>query len=82
MKRLHFVLVVLATNLLLAAPAWAGDNGEGLLGETNDRDVTFFALGVVAFFTFVVCFGSWAQNALEKRKEAKKASDLKQRVGW
>jgi Kef-type K+ transport system membrane component KefB len=68
--------------LLLAVPAFAHDNGEGLVGETNDRIITFFSLGVVVFFFLVVCFGSWAQGRLEKRKEARKASDLKSSIGW
>jgi hypothetical protein len=69
-------------SLLLAAPARAHDNGEGLLGETDDKIITFFSLGVVCFFTFVVCFGSWLQGRLEKRKEARKAAELQQRIGW
>ena len=34
------------------------------------------------FFFLVVCFGSWVQGRLEKRKDAKKAADLKSRIGW
>ena len=60
----------------------AGDNGEGLVGETDDRIITFFSLGVVLFFIFVVCFGSWLQGRLEKRKQARKAAELQQRIGW
>ena len=72
----------LLLSLLLAAPAMAHDNGEGLLGETDDKIITFFSLGVVLFFTFVVCFGSWLQARLEKRKQARKAAELQQRIGW
>jgi len=68
--------------LALAVPAFAHDNGEGLVGETNDRIITFFSLGVVVFFFLVVCFGSWIQGRLEKRKDAKKAAELKSRIGW
>ena len=71
--------------LALAAPALAAgghDNGEGLLGETNDTIITLFSLGVVLFFFTVVCLGSFIQNRLEKRKEARKASALRQRIGW
>ena len=77
--------LALPVSLLLAAPALAAqghDNGEGLLGETDDRIITFFSLGVVLFFTFVVCFGSWLQGRLEKRKEERKAAELRQRIGW
>jgi hypothetical protein len=75
-------LLVLATWLLLAAPAFASDNGEGLLGETDDRIVTFFCLGVIVFFAVLVWLLSALQAALERRKEARKATDLRKRVGW
>ena len=71
--------------LALAGPALAAkghDNGEGLLGETDDRIITFFSLGVVLFFFLVVCLGSWLQGRLEKRKEERKAAELRQRIGW
>jgi nitrogen fixation/metabolism regulation signal transduction histidine kinase len=60
----------------------ASDNGEGLLGETDDRIITFFSLGVVLFFTLVVILGSLIQARLDRRKEAKKAAELRRRVGW
>jgi len=60
----------------------AADNGEGLLGETDDRIITFFSLGVVLFFALVVITGSAIQSRLDKRKEAKKASKLRRSVGW
>jgi hypothetical protein len=70
--------VRLVTELAL----FATDNGEGLVGETDDRIVTFFALGVVVFFTLVVIVMSALQAFLEKRKEQRKASELRKRVGW
>ncbi len=86
MKRLTATLTTACfAALASAAPALAAgghDNGEGLLGETNDRIITFFSLGVVLFFFTVVCLGSFIQGRLEKRKEARKASDLRQRIGW
>jgi len=60
----------------------AADNGEGLLGETDDRIITFFSLGVVVFFTLVVITGSAIQSKLDKRKEEKKAAELRRSVGW
>jgi hypothetical protein len=80
--RILVPLVTLATTLVLAAPAFAGDNGEGLLGETDDRVITFFCLGVVVFFALFVVVASWIQGALEKRKDARKAVELRKRVGW
>ena len=68
--------------LVLASPALAHDNGEGLVGETDDKLVTFFGLGVAIFFTIVVIVGTLIQQALEKRKEERKAARLRQRTGW
>ena len=68
--------------LIPAGTAFAHDNGEGLWGETDDRIITFFSLGVVVFFTLVVITGSWIQGRLEKRKDEQKALDLRRRVGW
>ena len=59
----------------------ASDNGEGLVGETDDRIVTFFSLGVVVFFVAVVTLGTIAQILLERRKERRKAAHF-QRYGW
>ena len=71
--------------LLLAGPALAtegNDNGEGLVGETDDKIITFFSLGVVLFFVFVVIIGTLIQSALEKRKDRRKAAHLRSRTGW
>ena len=51
---MRIALVALPTWLLLAAPAFAGDNGEGLVGETDDRIITFFCLGLVVAFAVLV----------------------------
>jgi hypothetical protein len=75
-------------SLILSAPALAdgfgkgGGAGEGLAGETNDKAVTFFCLGVLLFFVSVVVVGTIIQSSLEKRKNARKAAKLRQRVGW
>jgi hypothetical protein len=80
--RLLAPIFAIATSLVLAAPAFAGDNGEGLAGETDDRLVTFFCLGVVIFFAVWVVLASAVQGRLEKRKEERKAVELRKRVGW
>jgi hypothetical protein len=80
--RIRTALLTLAFTLALAVPALAGDNGEGLVGETDDKIITFFSLGVLVFFVLVVCSLSALQGRLEKRKEARKAEDLKRLVGW
>jgi len=68
--------------LLLTAPAFASDNGEGLVGETDDKIVTFVALGLVGFFIAFVIVMSTLQGLLEKRKDQRKAAELRKRVGW
>ena len=75
-------LFVLAAWLVPAATAFAGDNGEGLWGETDDKVITFFSLGLVIFFTVFVILASWLQATLERRKEQRKAVELRKRVGW
>jgi hypothetical protein len=80
--RLLAPISVIASSLVLAAPAFATDNGEGLLGETDDRIVTFFSLGVVAFFALFVFVSSVIYGRLERRKEERKAVELRKRVGW
>ena len=72
----------LVTQLYLAAPALAADDGEGLAGETNDKIITFFALGVILFFLLVVILGSILQNALQKRKDARMEAHRRGRHGW
>jgi hypothetical protein len=78
--------LTMTTLLLAAAPAMAGvhdhDNGEGLVGETNDKIITFFSLGVLLFFITVAIVGTVIQSKLESRKDAKKAARLRGRTGW
>jgi hypothetical protein len=81
MRRLTPILT-LALWLVPAATAFAGDNGEGLWGETDDRVVTFFSLGVVVFFAVFVAVASWIQAVLDRRKTERKAVELRKRVGW
>jgi hypothetical protein len=81
MRRLTPILV-LALWLVPAATAFANDNGEGLWGETDDKIITFFSLGVVVFFAVFVVVASWIQATLDRRKEQRKAVELRKRVGW
>jgi hypothetical protein len=54
--------------LVLAPVAMAAD-GVGLYGRTDDKVVTFFAFGVIAFFAILVIVLSVIQIRLENRKE-------------
>jgi hypothetical protein len=80
--RLVAAIGPLAVSLLLTAPAFAGDNGEGLWGETDDKIITFFSLGLVVFFALLVTVASLIQQHLERRKEERQAVELRRRVGW
>lgn len=78
---LFFWLALAASAMAQEDSEPAGDNGEGLAGETTDKVVTFFSLGVVVFFVLVVTLGTIAQILLERRKERRKAAHF-QRYGW
>jgi hypothetical protein len=68
--------------LLTEIALLASDNGEGLYGKTDDKVITFFSLGVVVFFIAAVILLSLLQGRLERRKEERKAAELRRRVGW
>jgi undecaprenyl pyrophosphate phosphatase UppP len=59
----------------VAAPAALAENGVGLAGPTTDKTVTFFCLGVLAFFVALVVVLSLVQGKLERRKDQRR-SDL------
>jgi hypothetical protein len=85
-RRARAILASLAVtlgSLALAVPAFAAsDDGEGLVGETDDKIVTFVSLGVLLFFVTFVIVASIIQIRLEKRKDALKAARMRQRTGW
>jgi uncharacterized BrkB/YihY/UPF0761 family membrane protein len=63
-----FAATLVAALVGHAVPAMAAD-GVGLWGRTDDKVVTFFAFGVMAFFTILVIVLSLIQIRLENRKE-------------
>jgi len=82
MRSLSILALSVALVMVRAAPALADDNGEGLAGETTDKFVTFFSLGVLVFFVLFVVLASIGQSRLERRKEEKKAAATRSRIGW
>ena len=76
------IWLALAASAMAEESEPARDNGEGFAGETTDKLVTFFSLGVLIFFVLVVTLGTVIQMLLERRKERKKASAHIQRLGW
>jgi len=82
LRALAVFLPVTIASLALAASASASDNGQGLYGETDDRVVTTWGLGLVVFFTLVVILGSLIQGWRDRLKEEKKAAQRRQLSGW
>jgi hypothetical protein len=66
-------VLALTALLVLAAPVFAHDGGEGLYGETNDKVVTNAGFILIIFFPLFCLFASLIQWQLEKRKDARKA---------
>lgn len=75
MKRISAALLSILAAMLVAAPAAMAENGVGLAGPTDDKMVTFFCFGVIAFFALIPIVLSLIQGRLEKRKEQRR-SDL------
>jgi hypothetical protein len=63
------LLLATAVALLLAAPVFASDGGEGLYGKADDKVITNFGFGLMIFFTVVVAVLSYGQHVLNKRKK-------------
>jgi hypothetical protein len=82
LRRLTLGAFALVIQLYLAVPALAADDGEGLAGETDDKVITFFSLGVLVFFTIVIILGTVIQTRLEHRKYAKLEARKRGRTGW
>jgi hypothetical protein len=77
--RLISIVSLAATALLALAPAAFAADGVGLYGRTDDKIITFFAFGVMAFFTILVIVLSLVQIRLDARKE-RRTQDL-ERLG-
>jgi hypothetical protein len=71
-SRVAAALVAICAAALALAPAAMAADGVGLYGRTDDKVVTFFAFGLMAFFTILVVGLSLLQIRLENRKERRK----------
>jgi putative copper export protein len=78
LRRLCVGLVAVVGPLVIAPAAMAAD-GVGTYGRTNDKVVTYFAFGTIAFFAILVTVLSLIQIRLENRKE-RRTQDL-ERLG-
>jgi hypothetical protein len=77
--RLTGIFVLALGALLTLAPAAMAADGVGLYGRTDDKVITFFAFGVMAFFTILVIGLSLIQIRLDRNKE-RRTQDL-ERLG-
>jgi len=84
MRRAVVTLTVLATSLLLLAPAAMAeqDHGLGTYGEANDKVITNAGFILIAFFPLLILVLSLVQWQLEKRKERRKAGRKKLASEW
>ena len=77
-RRLLVGFVAVVVPLVIVPAAMAAD-GVGVYGRTDDKVVTFFAFGLIAFFAILVTVLSLIQIRLENRKE-RRTQDL-ERLG-
>lgn len=80
-KLIRRVLVgfVAALGPFVIVPAAMAADGVGVYGRTNDKVITYFMFGVIAFFAILVTVLSLIQIRLENRKE-RRTQDL-ERLG-
>jgi uncharacterized membrane protein len=78
LPRLLVGLVAVVVPLVIAPAAMAAD-GVGVYGRTDDKVITFFMFGVIAFFAILVTVLALIQIRLENRKE-RRTEDL-ERLG-
>ena len=72
-RRIAALLVAALTAALLLAPSALAADGVGLYGRTDDKVVTYFAFGLMVFFTVIVIVFSVIQGRLDSRKERARA---------
>jgi uncharacterized membrane protein YidH (DUF202 family) len=70
--RLALGLLAALCVLMALAPAAMAADGVGTYGRTDDKVITFFAFGVMAFFTILVVVLSLVQMRLDNRKQRRK----------
>lgn len=64
-----------AVLVLAVAPVAMAADGVGLAGRVNDKFITFFCFGVIAFFAILVTVLSLIYDRMEAKKEQRR-SDL------
>ena len=67
--RLLGLIMGLAVAAMALAPTAMAADGVGLYGRTDDKVITYFCFGVIAFFAILVTMLSLIQMRLENRKD-------------
>lgn len=68
-RLLTSLFLALVSGLAMAAPALAGDNGEGWYGTTDDKVITYTAFMLIAGIPLLIVILNAIQRAMVKRKE-------------
>jgi hypothetical protein len=71
-RKLSAATAIVLGALLALAPAAMAADGVGLYGRTDDKVITFFMFGVMAFFVVLVVALSLLQIRGDARKERRK----------
>jgi hypothetical protein len=71
-RRSATALCLAVAALMVLAPLASAADGVGIYGRTDDKVVTFFAFGLMGFFTILVIVLSLIQIRLENRKQRRK----------
>jgi len=66
------VAALTAAFVLILAPAAVAADGVGWAGRVDDRYITFFCFGVIAFFAAFVIIMSLIQGRLDAKKEQRR----------
>jgi len=67
------LVAVLTAFFVLALPAFAAAaDGVGTAGRVDDRYITFFCFGVIAFFAILVTVLSLIQGKLDAKKDQRR----------
>jgi O-antigen/teichoic acid export membrane protein len=70
--RFATALALLAALYLVAAPVAMAADGLGIMGRVDDKTITLFMFGVIAFFPILVISLSLIQGRLEARKDRRR----------
>ena len=66
------VTAALTALMLVLAPIASAADGVGLAGRVDDKFITFFCFGVIAFFAILVTVLSLIYDRMEAKKERRR----------